>query len=101
MKQYLAYTIIMALVTYLIRMLPITIFQKEITNKYLKSFLYYVPYAVLGAMTFPTIFMATNNITSSLFGTLVALWLAYQEKSLITVAIFACIMAYICELFIH
>lgn len=100
MPKYLIYILIMAIVTYLIRMLPITLFQKEITNKYFRSFLYYVPYAVLGSMTFPAIFTATSNIASSLFGTIIALILAYKEKSLITVAVFACIMAYIIELFI-
>lgn len=100
MQKYLIYILIMALVTYLIRMLPITLFQKEITNKYFRSFLYYVPYAVLGSMTFPAIFTATSNIASSLFGTIMALILAYKEKSLITVAVFACIAAYIIELFI-
>ena len=100
MQKYLIYILIMALVTYLIRMLPITLFQKEITNKYFRSFLYYVPYAVLGSMTFPAIFTATSNIASSLFGTIMALILAYKEKSLITVAVFACIVAYIIELFI-
>lgn len=100
MPKYLIYILIMAIVTYLIRMLPITLFQKEITNKYFRSFLYYVPYAVLGSMTFPAIFTATSNIASSLFGTIIALILAYKEKSLITVAIFACIMAYIIELII-
>lgn len=100
MQKYLIYILIMALVTYLIRMLPITLFQKEITNKYFRSFLYYVPYAVLGSMTFPAIFTATSNIASSLVGTIMALILAYKEKSLITVAVFACIAAYIIELFI-
>lgn len=100
MTKYLIYILIMAAVTYLIRMLPITLFQKEITNKYFRSFLYYVPYAVLGSMTFPAIFTATNNIASSLLGTIIAMILAYKEKSLITVAVFACIVAYIMELFI-
>ena len=58
MTQYLPYMLIMALVTYLIRMIPLTFFQKEIKSQFIKSFLFYVPYAVLGAMTFPAIFTA-------------------------------------------
>lgn len=100
MNSYIVYIAIMAGVTYLIRALPITLFQKEIKNVYVKSFLYYVPFAVLAAMSFPAIFSATGNLISSLFGCAVALVLAYQEKSLISVASFACIAAYVCSLFI-
>lgn len=100
MNKIYIYMIIMALVTYLIRMLPITIFQKEIHNIYIKSFLYYVPYAVLGAMTFPAIFNSTTHFASSIAGCIIALYLAYKEKGLITVAVVACIVAYIIELFI-
>lgn len=94
MSKYIIYMVMMALVTYSIRMLPITLFQKEIKNIYVKSFLYYVPYAVLGAMTFPAIFYATGAILPSLCGCIVALYLSYQEKSLLTVAFFACAVAY-------
>lgn len=62
------YVFIMAAVTYIIRALPFTIFRKEIKSQWLKSFLYYVPYAVLGAMTFPAIFLATGNVVTSSVG---------------------------------
>lgn len=97
MNKYIIYMIIMALVTYLIRMLPITLFQKEIQSVYIKSFLFYMPYAVLAAMTFPAIFSATGNIVSSLIGCACGLFLAYKEKSLLTVAIYTCIIAYLTE----
>ncbi len=84
----------MALITYLIRMLPITLFQKEIKNKYIKSFLYYVPYAVLSAMTFPSMLYATGNVIASSASCLVALIAAYKERSLLQVAIIACVVAY-------
>lgn len=77
----------MAVLTYLIRMLPITLFRSELKSKFMKSFLYYVPYAVLGALTFPGVFSSTGNVYTSIGGTVVALVLAYMEKSLVLVAI--------------
>lgn len=95
MNKYIIYIVIMAGVTYLIRALPITLFQKEIKNIYIKSFLFYVPYAVLGAMTFPAIFTATGSVIPSISGCIVALYFAYQEKSLIQVALWACVVAFL------
>ena len=91
----LLYTFVMAAVTYLIRMLPFVVFRKPIKNRFVKSFLYYVPYAVLGAMTFPAIFSATGNWITALAGTVVALVLGWMEKSLLTVAAMACLAALI------
>ena len=71
---------VMALVTYLVRVVPMVIFRNKITNVRVKSFLYYVPYAVLGAMTFPYIFYSTGNIISGLCGTAVAFVLAFMRK---------------------
>lgn len=93
MSEYLIYMIIMASVTYLIRMLPITLCQKEIKSRYIKSFLFYMPYAVLGAMTFPAIFIATGNIITSSVGAIAGLLFAYKERSLIEVALCSCIFA--------
>ncbi|NLO09122.1 MAG: AzlD domain-containing protein [Clostridiales bacterium] len=92
--------ILMALVTYFPRVLPIVVFRKEIKSKYIKSFLRYVPYAVLGALTFPDIFYSTKNITTAICGTVVALFLAYKEKSLVVVAIGAILAVYISGLFL-
>ena len=78
---------VMAIVTYFVRMLPFVIFRKKITNVRVKSFLYYVPYAVLSAMTFPAIFSSTGTKMSGIVGCAVAVVLAYFRKSLLTVAV--------------
>jgi branched-subunit amino acid transport protein len=94
--RYAFYAILlMALVTYLPRMLPVAIFRKEIKSNYIKSFLHYVPYAVLGALTFPDIFYSTNSIATAVCGTVVALILAYRQKSLVIVALGAIITVYL------
>ena len=87
----------MAGVTYMIRMLPLVLSKKEITNIYIKSFLYYVPYACLAAMTFPAILHSTASIYSAIVGLIVAVIAAYREKSLLTVALFACAAVFIVE----
>ena len=92
------YILIMAVVTYLIRLLPLTLIRKEIKSTYIKSFLYYVPYVTLAAMTFPAILSATANVWSSTAGFIVALILAYRGKSLIQVSLLACVSVFIIEL---
>lgn len=91
------YILTMAGVTYLIRMLPLVLSKKEITNTYIKSFLYYVPYACLAAMTFPAILSSTANTYSALVGFAVAVIAAYKEKKLLTVALLACAAVFITE----
>lgn len=81
------YVAVMAVVTYLIRMVPFTLFRREIRSAFIRSFLAYVPYAVLGAMTFPSIFYATASLPSAIAGTAVALTLAFFRRSLLTVAL--------------
>lgn len=78
---------VMAVITYLVRMLPLAIFKRKITNRYIRSFLAYVPYAVLAAMTFPEVFYSTDNLLSAIAGTAVALLLAYFGRGLLTVAV--------------
>ena len=90
------YILVMAAVTYLIRMLPLALAKNEIKSPFIKSFLYYVPYACL-AMTFPAILKATDSIISGAAGFFVALIAAYKEKSLITVALLACAAVFIVE----
>lgn len=92
------YILIMAVVTYLIRLLPLTLIRKEIKSTYIKSFLYYVPYVTLAAMTFPAILSATANVWSATVGFIVALILAYRGKSLIQVSLLACVSVFIIEL---
>lgn len=89
---------VMALITYLIRVLPIAAFHKEIKSVFLRSFLYYVPYAVLAALTFPAIFYATGNTLTSLAGTVVALILAYFDLGLVVVALGAVVGALVFSL---
>lgn len=91
------YILVMAGVTYLIRMLPLALFRKEITSPFVKSFLYYVPYACLAAMTFPAILFSTASVISAVVGFAVALAAAYKEKSLLTVALCACAAVFIVE----
>ena len=92
-----AYILVMAVTTYLIRMLPLTLFQKEIKNTFIKSFLYYVPYACLTAMTIPAIFYATSGGISALVGLLVAVVLGWMGKNLPTVAVWACLAVFVTE----
>ena len=96
--RFLPYILVMALTTYLIRMIPLTFFRKKITNRYVLSFLYYVPYAVLSAMTFPAILFGTGSIISAAIGLLAAVITAVLDRSLITVALSACGAALIAEL---
>ena len=97
MINYIPYLFAMAAMTYLIRALPLTLFRKEIHHVYIRSFLYYVPYAVLSAMTFPAIFFVSQSIVVSTIATIVALILAYRGKSLLTVALVACVVLWFCD----
>lgn len=91
------YILVMAGVTYLIRMLPLALSKKEITSPFVKSFLFYVPYACLAAMTFPAILSATASVISAAAGFAVALIASYKEKSLLNVALLACAAVFIVE----
>ena len=95
--QFFLYLLVMAGVTYLIRMLPLVLIKREITNPFVKSFLYYVPYASLAAMTFPAILTATESVVSGAAGFAAALLAAYKEKSLLTVAVCACAAVFLVE----
>lgn len=89
---------VMAFVTYLIRMLPLAAFRKKIKNKFVLDFLYYVPYAVLAAMTIPAVFYSSNSVLSAAAGFLVAAVLAFFERGLLTVAVCACGGVFLTEL---
>ena len=91
------YIFTMALTTYLIRVLPLTIFRKPIRSRFLRSFLHYVPYACLTAMTFPAILNSTASIVSGVSALIVAIFLAYRGKSLIVVALSSSTAVLICE----
>lgn len=90
-NRFLPYLIVMAVVTYLIRMLPLTVFRREIRSRFLQNFLNYIPYAVLGAMTFPDVLYSTGNLWTALAGVVVAVILGWRGKSLLTVALAACL----------
>ena len=96
MSFYL-YVLVMAGVTYLIRVIPLVLINKEIKNKFIKSFLYYVPYAALASMTFPAILFSTSQVIAAAAGLLVAFIMAFREKSLLFVAAFACLTVFIVE----
>lgn len=94
------YILIMALTTYLIRVLPLTLIRKEIKNKTIKSFLYYVPYVTLSVMTFPAILTATESVISAAIALAVGILAAWFGKSLFQVAVFSCLTVFIVEFII-
>ena len=107
MTRVLICVLIMALVTYLTRMLPLAIFKKKITNRFVRSFLAYVPYAVLAAMTFPAILYSTAepgtaataaNMVAAGLGLMMALFLAYKNKGLLTVALGSTAMVFVADI---
>ena len=100
MNIYL-YIAVMAGVTFLIRVLPLAFIRKEIKNKTVRSFLYYVPYVTLAVMTFPAILEATQSHIAGLIAFLAALVLAFFGRSLFQVAVASCLTVFIVELFTH
>ena len=99
-KTFFIYLAIMALTTYAIHVLPFVLCKGKIENEFIRSFLTYIPYAVLGAMTFPAILYSTRSMVSAAAGLTVAVILAYRKKSLLTVAMAACITVYLAELLV-
>ena len=95
------YLLTMAGVTYLVRMLPMVLIKKKIQNRFLLSFLYYIPYAVLTVMTVPAILYSTSSVLSAVVGTATALVLAFFNKGLLTVAGISCAAVLITELILQ
>ena len=89
---------VMALVTYIPRVLPVTMIRRPIKSRFLKSFFDYTPYAVLGALTFPEIFYSTGHLASAAAGCAVAVILGYFRKSLVVVAVAAIAAVYFAEM---
>ena len=89
-SKFLPYVAVMAVVTYLIRMLPMTVYRRPIRSRFARSFLAYIPYAVLGAMTFPEVLYSTGDLRTAAAGVVTAVVLAWRGKSLLTVALAAC-----------
>ena len=100
MRDVYLYIAVMAVVTYLIRVLPLTLIRREIKNVTLRSFLYYVPYVTLSVMTFPAMMQATNSEWSGLAAFAAAVALAWRGFSLFSVAVAACVLVFVIELII-
>ncbi|WP_422448462.1 AzlD domain-containing protein [Thermoanaerobacterium sp. DL9XJH110] len=100
MNKILTAVLLMAVVTYIPRVLPVAIFKNKLRSRFIRSFLYYVPFAVLGAMTFPGILYSTGHLSSSVIGMAAALILAYFEKGLMKVAIGAILAVYLWQLWL-
>ncbi|MBR5542846.1 MAG: AzlD domain-containing protein [Oscillospiraceae bacterium] len=96
-KTFFIYLLIMAGITYLIRMVPLVLIKKRIKNRFLLSFLHYIPYTVLSVMTIPAIFYSTSSIVSAVFGFVAAIFLAYKEKSLLKLAAISCVVVFVVE----
>lgn len=92
--------LVIAVTTYAVRALPLTLLRKEIKNRTIRSFLYYVPYVSLSVMTFPAILSATASLWSALAGLLVAVALAWADGNLFRVSLGACMAVYLVELFL-
>ncbi|MBP3494802.1 MAG: AzlD domain-containing protein [Clostridia bacterium] len=100
MNDFLIYLIILSGSTYLIRALPFALFKRTIENKFVRSFLSYIPYSVLAAMTLPAIFYSTGNVASSFAGLILGCIFAYKGKGLTLVALVSCLGAFATELII-
>ena len=98
--RFILYLLVMAGVTYLVRMLPLVFCRKKIKSRFVKSFLYYIPYTVLSVMTFPAIFYCTGSVQSAVVGTLVSVVLAFLGRGLLTVAAGSAISVLLVELII-
>lgn len=100
MNSFWIYLLILAGSTYLIRAIPFAAVKQKITNRFVRSFLYYIPYTVLAAMTFPAALYATGNIYAAAAGLLVGMVFAVFEKGLTVVALASCITVFVIELII-
>jgi branched-subunit amino acid transport protein len=100
-KSFWTYVLVMAGVTYLIRMLPLAAIRGKVKSRFVQAFLYYVPYAVLGAMTIPAVFSSTGSLPGAIAGVAVAVVLGWMGKGLLTVAVAACVAAFVTALFLH
>lgn len=98
MNNVYIYILIMALVTFFIRALPMTVFRKEIKNKTVRSFLYYVPYVTLSVMTFPAIIHATGNITAGIAAFVIGIIAAFAGGNLIVVSAVSCLTVFAVEM---
>lgn len=94
------YILIMAVVTFLIRVLPLTLIRREIKNKTIRSFLYYVPYVTLAVMTFPAILDATQSVWAALAALVVGIVLAWCGAGLFPISVLCCVVVFVLEFFV-
>lgn len=94
------YILVMSITVYLIRVLPLTIVRIPIHNKFIRDFLYYVPYVTLSIMSFPAIIYATNNIISGLIALIIGIIASYKQLGLFKVTVICCVSVFIVELFL-
>ncbi len=99
-ESFWIYLLVMAGITYLIRMLPFVLIKKKIRNRFILSFLHYIPYTVLAVMTIPAIFYSTSSRISAVIGFIVAVALSYCGKSLVKVAAASCAVVFVVEMII-
>ena len=99
-RNVYVYILIMFAVTYTIRVLPLTLIRKPITNRFVRSFLYYVPYVTLAVMTFPDIIQSTSTPVSGLLALISGVALAWSGRSLFTVAVVSCAVVFITEMIV-
>ena len=97
---FLLQLLVMAGVTYLVRMVPLVAVRTRLRNRFVASFLHYIPYAALAAMTFPAVFYATGSVLAAAIGTAVAVVLSFLGLGLVGVALFACAAVYLAGLFV-
>lgn len=101
MKHFWIYLLIMFAVTYGVRVLPFVVFREKIENQFFRSFLTYIPYAVLGAMTVPAVFYATGSILTAAAGAVTAFLFAYRGRGLFEVAVAASLVAFLTALIVN
>ena len=99
-ENFFIYLLVMAGVTYLIRMIPLTFFRKKVKSRFVRSMLYYLPYSVLSAMVLPSVFYSTGSVITAAVGFTVAVVLAFMRRSLITVALGASLAVYLTGLIV-
>lgn len=95
------YILVAAATIYLIRVLPLTLIRRELTNPFLRSFLFFVPFVTLSVMTFPDMVNATGSVLSGWAGFLTGLIMSYVSGNLFQVAISSCVVVYLIETFVH
>lgn len=96
-NPFFLYLLVSAGITYLIRMIPLVLIKRRITNRTILSFLHYIPFTVLAVMTVPAIFTSTSSVLSAICGFVVAVVLSLASRSLLTVAAFSSLAVFVAE----